>query len=218
MCDRVMSGMGLLTGTKPGERMLGEQSADGFGADGLAHVALGWLSLDVRPRIIVSAALQVRWSNRLALECLDAQSLVYVRAGELVCKNGAIHKAVSDFVGELDGDVRTLALSDEGRRDVLLLRGWGMPHEGERLACLELGRDREGFVCDYRDLRAVFGLTQAEHRVVLEMLAGKTVTIIAETLHLSVGTVRTHVKHLYSKIGVTSREELLGRLAPYRLV
>jgi DNA-binding CsgD family transcriptional regulator len=198
--------------------MLGEQSSHHADADGMEHVALGWLSLDVRPRIIVSTTLHVRWSNHLALECLDARSLVHVRGDELVCKNNAIHKAVSDFVRALDDKVQTLAVSDEGRRDVLLLRGWGLVHEGERLACLELGRDREGFVCDYRDLRAVFGLTQAEHRVVLQMLGGNTVTIIAETLHLSVGTVRTHVKHLYSKVGVTSREELLGRLAPYRLV
>lgn len=198
--------------------MLGEQAPSPSAADGLAQVALDWLVADVRPRIIVSTALRVRWFNRLALDYLKAQALVHVRAGEIVCKSAATHKLLSDFVCRLDGEVRTLALSDDTRRDVLLLRGWGMLHHGEHVACLELGCDREGFVPDYRDLQTVFGLTQAEHRVVLEMLAGKTVTIIAGKLNLSVGTVRTHVKRLYSKIGVTSREELLGRLAPYRLV
>ncbi|HHZ00483.1 MAG TPA: helix-turn-helix transcriptional regulator, partial [Tissierellia bacterium] len=32
---------------------------------------------------------------------------------------------------------------------------------------------------------------------------------IAESLYLSINTVKTHTKHLYSKLNITSKEELI---------
>ena len=188
------------------------------GEGGLAEIALNWLAMDVRARLIVSRALDVRWANQSALECLGAQAMMHVRAGELVCKTPPMHLAVSNFVATLSERVHTLALEDDEGDDVLLLRGWAVMREEETLACLELALDRPEFRPDYRDVQAVFGLTSAENRTVNELLAGYTVTTIAARLGLSVGTVRTHVKRIYSKVCVTSREELLGRLAPYRIV
>lgn len=198
--------------------MLAERISNRAEGGDLAQVALDWLAHDVRPRMIVSTALHVHWRNQLALECLASQPFIHVRGDELVCMTAAIQKSVLDFVLRVGDEVQTLALFGPSRRDVLLLRGWGLPHSHGQLACIEFGRDHDAFSCDYRDLKTVFGLTQAEHRIVLEMLGGKTVTTIAGEFGLSVGTVRTHVKRLYSKIEVASREELLGRLAPYRVV
>jgi DNA-binding CsgD family transcriptional regulator len=44
-----------------------------------------------------------------------------------------------------------------------------------------------------------------------------TAAEIASRTHLSVGTVRTHIRRIYLKVGVKSREGLLGRFAPYSL-
>ena len=53
-------------------------------------------------------------------------------------------------------------------------------------------------------------LTRRE-RAVFELLSeGRTNAEIAEALCISVGTTRIHVKHVYRKLGVHARGELLG--------
>ena len=52
------------------------------------------------------------------------------------------------------------------------------------------------------------GLTQKEREVLDRMLAGQSRKEIAGELHVSENTVKTHVKHIYEKLGVCGREEI----------
>lgn len=56
-------------------------------------------------------------------------------------------------------------------------------------------------------------LTPAEVRVLDELLTGQTTVEIARSLWLSEATVRTHLTHIYDKLGVRGRVELLAGLA-----
>jgi DNA-binding NarL/FixJ family response regulator len=56
----------------------------------------------------------------------------------------------------------------------------------------------------------VYALTGRERDVLALLSSGRKNAEIAQTLNVSVETTRTHVKHLYSKLGVSSRGELLG--------
>ena len=53
------------------------------------------------------------------------------------------------------------------------------------------------------------GLTHRELEIALLIFRGTTTRDIAETIHLSYHTVRNHIKSIYSKLGVSSREEML---------
>jgi LuxR family maltose regulon positive regulatory protein len=63
-------------------------------------------------------------------------------------------------------------------------------------------------------------LSQAETRVLRYLPTGLSVTEIADQLYLSVNTVRTHMRHIYDKLGAHRRHEAveqaraLGLLAP----
>ncbi|MFZ0043033.1 MAG: LuxR C-terminal-related transcriptional regulator [Solirubrobacteraceae bacterium] len=65
-------------------------------------------------------------------------------------------------------------------------------------------------------------LSQAEIRVLHYLPTGLSVSEIADQLHLSVNTVRTHMRHLYDKLDVHQRHDAieraraLGLLAPLR--
>jgi DNA-binding CsgD family transcriptional regulator len=74
--------------------------------------------------------------------------------------------------------------------------------DGERMALVALPLDALGG-------RA---LTVAEHRVVLEILAGRSNAEIARTLRVSTRTVASHVARLLKKLGVGSRAELAAKL------
>ena len=54
------------------------------------------------------------------------------------------------------------------------------------------------------------GLTQKEREVLERLLAGQSRKVMAAELHVSENTVKTHVKHVYEKLGATGREEILA--------
>ncbi|MCI8424829.1 MAG: helix-turn-helix transcriptional regulator [Adlercreutzia sp.] len=54
-----------------------------------------------------------------------------------------------------------------------------------------------------------FGLTPRESEILALLLAGRTRNRIEQELVLSKSTVKTHVRHIYEKIGVHSQQELL---------
>lgn len=58
-----------------------------------------------------------------------------------------------------------------------------------------------------------FGLTEREREILSHVAAGHTSSHVARVLFISESTVRGHVHHLYQKLGVSSREELIALVA-----
>lgn len=53
------------------------------------------------------------------------------------------------------------------------------------------------------------GLTRREGEILFMSMQGKRPATIAEELFIEVSTTRTHIKHIYTKLGIHSRKELL---------
>jgi DNA-binding CsgD family transcriptional regulator len=68
-------------------------------------------------------------------------------------------------------------------------------------------------------LRQVYNLTEAQAEVARSLYAGRSVEDTALALNLSLNTIRTHLKHIFTKCEVSSQAELLHMLAlgPYTL-
>ena len=60
-------------------------------------------------------------------------------------------------------------------------------------------------------LTKVYGLT-AMAKVALQLLSGDRLPAIADSLGLSVNTIRTHVKHAFSKTGTRSQAQVVSLL------
>ncbi|MEX3007522.1 response regulator transcription factor [Hoeflea sp. TYP-13] len=56
-------------------------------------------------------------------------------------------------------------------------------------------------------------LTNREKEIAAAVMLGKTDLQIAQELFISITTVRTHLKHLFRKLGVSSRAQLMHRIA-----
>lgn len=54
-----------------------------------------------------------------------------------------------------------------------------------------------------------YGLSAREMDVLPLVLSGRTVARITEMLYISAGTVSTHIRHIYRKVGVNSKQELI---------
>lgn len=55
------------------------------------------------------------------------------------------------------------------------------------------------------------GLTEREVEILRLLLEGRSVPYIKETLYISSNTAKTHVRHIYQKMGVHNRQELIDR-------
>lgn len=60
-----------------------------------------------------------------------------------------------------------------------------------------------------RFIGSTHGLTSREVQVLELLLEGRSVSYVSETLYISANTTKSHVKHIYQKLGVHSREELM---------
>lgn len=57
-----------------------------------------------------------------------------------------------------------------------------------------------------------FGLTRRETEVCLLLIQGRSLPYIREKLHIAEGTANTHVRHIYEKLNVHTRQELLDKI------
>ena len=62
------------------------------------------------------------------------------------------------------------------------------------------------------------GITQREHAVLEQMAGGQTNKQIAETLHVSPNTVKTHVSRLYEKLDVKQRVQAVQKAKELHLI
>jgi DNA-binding CsgD family transcriptional regulator len=82
-------------------------------------------------------------------------------------------------------------------RVLVLLRGAGVNAAGNRRTAI---------------LRSVYGMTEAETEIALQLYAGKSPEEIASARSVSVATVRTQIKSLLTKSGARRQVELVARL------
>ena len=108
-----------------------------------------------------------------------------------------------------------------------LLEGGSTRADRRRRAGLRAGRDGRsapelagGLVSEIR-LRATNdapALTERESEILKLIAEGKSLPEIARELYLGVTTVKTHVQHLYEKLGVSDRAAAVAEAMRRRLI
>lgn len=180
-------------------------------------LALDWLETEARPRLICALDLAFLWANPAGHALLQEKDLTLVE-GRLTAGSAALQADLAAFVRGCGEAAASLRLPRPARGDFLLLHGRRLGNGGEP-ACvgITIARGGNGFTPRYADLGGMFQLTAAECRVLERLLRGDTVDAIAVSAGLSVETVRTHVRHIYAKLGADSREAMFARIRPFRL-
>lgn len=99
-----------------------------------------------------------------------------------------------------------LLLTQKGKGD-----RWGASFLDSELADGAMVRKQE--IVDRCELLAKrFGLTSRETEVLILLAQHKTVSTIEHELYIANGTAKAHVRHIYQKFGIHSREELFEAL------
>lgn len=67
----------------------------------------------------------------------------------------------------------------------------------------------------WADIEHLFRLTHSEAQVIKHIVKGAPAEAVAKNLGVSVETVRTHIRRVYSKLSITSREQLFALISPF---
>lgn len=196
----------------------GAEEAPTARASGLAEASvhrrvLHWLHTDEVPRLIVDSTAAIEWLNLSAELELERGRDILKRGGQLMAVNPVHQARLLAVLASEGGEVVTLCLrSDEGT-DHLLVSVKPLPEARFGIQLRRGGAFRPA----YSDLQSVFQLTRGENRILLYLADGHTASQVAQRLCVSTGTVRTHIKNIYAKLNVSSREGLLSRIRAYQM-
>lgn len=195
----------------------GSELAEGLLEPGLDIAALDWLERDPSPRLIVRHDLFVCWLNSAAKAFLIHVPDIDLSGGVLLFSNKIAEARFTRFVTSvvLSG---SLYLGSEERQDFLLVRAERLPDgaAGPMVAVTMNSRSWAAQSVRFEGLEIAFSLTPREVHIVTLLARGNSVASIVTEADCAVETVRRHVKNIYVKIGVSTREELLNRLQPFR--
>lgn len=180
----------------------------------LGAIAEDWLRLDGRKRLIVDDEGTLLWISRTAAAALAEGPVLRVRNGRLFADDAADAAALAGLLQADAPEAVTMLGRDDDAYHVL--RRWQVHGGGEGpLHLIEFRTAGDVAVGELAGFDVAFGLTPTEATVVRELVAGKAVEALADAMAISRETVRTHIRRIYSKTAVKSREELFARLRPF---
>lgn len=201
-------------------RRAGELEAAGVASPAVMAGALDRLAFGV---LLVAGDGAVRFANTTARELLAARHDFHLLGGHLLGGTRLLQeqlgRSLAEAAGRVRGGARGLALRLPERPGecapleiTVVPTGDSWLADREPLALLLLSAPGPGAAAPVDVLRELYGLTPAEARVARALLIGHGVPETAAALGLRPGTVRSHLKQLYAKLGTTRQSDLVRLL------
>ncbi len=192
-----------------------ETSADGRLGSSLMHAEAmaAWLDSDPRGRVLVSRSARIAWPNAAARRMLDHAEHFCEANGLLICLSddgSALLLRLLRTAGREEAKIATTS-SQTGRS--WLLRVQLLAPDDD--ACIGVTFCPMEASISYDAMLQAYPLTPCEARIVGMMLAGMETGRIAQRQDISMETLRTHIKHAYRKLDVTSRGELYAMASAF---
>lgn len=188
-----------------------DESVEAEGLPVLDALAL-WPSIFAR--LLIDRQLQILWQNQASKTLFARQKLVTE-------SKGALRFAHQDHAASFR---QTLAASEKGPA-IAYLKDEATQAEVVVSAAVVrlrpvplygiLARQPFQLAPATTMLRVVFKLTAAEADMVGRLFNGQSVAEAATALEITEETVRSHIRNLYAKLGVTSRETLFSKVISY---
>lgn len=133
---------------------------------------------------------------------------------ELALADGGLSAPLCALLALCVAVVSLVLFTERGLDDnwAMLPRGSARRGSASSLSPEETAGDQAAPAMAIARARAVFDLTAREEEVLCLLVQGKNVPAIAADMFLAQGTVKAHVQHIYQKMDVHSRPELIARI------
>lgn len=184
----------------------------------IRNLALHWLECEQQQHLIVDQERRIVWMNAAATAQLSRERELQNVGRVLVANDHSDQVKLAQFCDGCTDSLSSMAIDCADGDGHVLLRGRQIARiDGQRYIGLSVLRSGSEYRADYGDLQGIFKLTHREHQVLLKMADGKVPEELAAALGVTIETARSHIRQIYAKLGVNSREKLFRRIVPYRL-
>jgi DNA-binding CsgD family transcriptional regulator len=165
---------------------------------------------------IVQKDLVVVWANPV-VHGMVAQG-VHIADGRLSIGNRETTESLHRFVEDLDASPAGWATFVSPGEHLVIRADLAVPPDLPPAAVLtfQLTSQASSHLV-WADLRKALGLTRSEAAIVEQLLEGHGAEDIAAHSPVTLETVRTHIRRIYHKLGVGSREQLFAKLLQFRV-
>ena len=195
----------------------------------IGSLAQDILNMSPRGMLALSENGVIQMANTHADFLLDQGDGITRKHGKLVFSDASTQASLNDYLSdlanatgkglpEMDWNMSAKRPSGEMPYQVILgslkLQNWNVESRAsDRVAMVYLLDARNTTRPSDEQLKAFYGLTSAQARVATALYAGNNINEAAEILNISINTARSHMRHIYAKVGVRTQSELLGLLA-----
>lgn len=172
-----------------------------------------WLSSSRNPTVICDGQQRVLWHSADLPEFLEDLTSLKLERDHIAVADKRAQEALTRFFHTPDLPTAVVAIEADhhSRRHILHCRRLRVTTDVVAFGLRIFSDDdyREDSVLHFDEY---FGLTRQETVICQELLRGNTVNEMVTASKRSSDTIRFHIRNIYQKVDVTSREALLAKL------
>ncbi len=149
--------------------------------------------------------------NRALVTLLQSNSSLKLIEGRLTSSPSNVLQQAVGRVLARDGADEVIRLDNDEGEISLWISGGSLPNTQDKTQTrlMMFVASRTSHALSEQGLVSFFGLTPAEARITQQFALGHTLEESADKLALSPHTIRTHLKHIFGKVGVKRQSELM---------
>jgi DNA-binding CsgD family transcriptional regulator len=182
----------------------------------VADAALAWLEVDSVPRAIIDADNLLVWANERATVLLADRQGLEVRDGVLTASEASRQSDLRATVAAGVSAPSSWCFRTPIDDGWIIVRAQNIAPPGQALVGLSFVVAHTRHRARYEHLDSAFGLTPTEHRVLMDLLDGNDAEKLAAKHRVTIETTRSHIRSIYSKLEVNSREQLFARVQAFK--
>lgn len=183
-----------------------------------ADYQCAWGETSTRPACIADPCGRLIWFNQAFTNLLAVTDVCRASETHLSFSDRAAQARFLAFVSSLNGEPGAFLAQQGGEHAYLIFRCELVRPKNRPPAVAVMVFDSlrtADFV--WSDIGGVFGLTASEAAIARRLVDGSGLSVLARELGITEETAKTHLRRIYAKIGVGSREEFYARLLPFRV-
>ena len=177
-----------------------------------------WGEALMRPACIADRAARLVWQNQPFRNLVATSEVCRDQDDHLTLSDRIVHAGFLKFLAGLEQGPAVFLARHGHEQAYLMFRCEPVrpPDRPAAIAIMVFDSRRVGDAV-WGDIGEVFALTASEATIARRLVDGTGLSRLAHDLGITPETAKTHLRRIYVKLGVGSREEFFARLLPFRV-
>lgn len=172
-----------------------------------------WTFAAPHPLALLQKNGRLVWCNAAVMRLLQGASPLVLRNGLLITRRTATTNAFRAWLKDLTEQPSFHLVRGDAPQGNVVIQAMAVSGSADDVVGCTL-RSASSHI-EIADLAQALGITPAQSGVVRRMILGSSLEQISDETGLSITTVRTHLRNIYARLRISSRDELFRLCLPY---